>query len=279
VLLNIAHERMSPISDKPAVRLMGLFQTEEDARSMVPDNPQIAYYVCPTHKFLPLVSGLDVAPEPVIEAIVNLHAALIESNDLDFKDTVQNQRQGETGFSVNAIRARSMRTRAERTVDIPAAPKNIAPLTANACVMKQNFAVVTILNDIRPLSLSGETPLEPLIAVLHAAGSIEDARNYAKYTASKTYPKNDMLVVDMYEWLHLEHVDLKQITEEYANTALDAMKKRRRVVKHQIEEIKKQPGSIIEVDGKPKAVDEEKKETPDECLQLVEDISQEFKKL
>jgi hypothetical protein len=88
------------------------------------------------------------------------------------------------------------------------------------------------------------------------------------------------------------------------------MKKRRRVVKQQIEELKK-TGSVIELESRPqpdkaadekaadakalaeKAVDEkphdeklvdekaldEKKAPPDECLQLVEDISQEFKNM
>lgn len=307
VLLNIAHERMSPISDKPAVRIMGLFQTEEEARSMVPDNAPISYYVCPTHKFLPLISGLDVSPEPIVQDIVKLHTALLDANEIDFQDTVKEQRQGKTGNSVNSIRARSMRTRATRAVDLPEVPKIIAPLTANACLVGQNFAVVTVLTDIRPFSLSGEAPLEPLIAVLHASGSQEDARNYAKYTASKAYPKNNILVVDMYEWLHLEHADLKQITEECPNPTLDAIKKRRRVVKQQVEELKKIPGSVIELDIRPpsdkvvddkaadkapeKAVDEkphdekdekaldEKKAPPDECLQLVEDISQEFKNM
>jgi hypothetical protein len=109
-----------------------------------------------------------------------------------------------------------------------------------------------MLHDIRPASLSGEAPLEPLIAVLHATGSIEDARNYAKYTATNAYPNNDIIVVDMYRWLHLEHVDFSQVVEEHANNKLDLMKKHRRITKQKISEVAKHSECIIEVDGKPK---------------------------
>jgi hypothetical protein len=251
VLLNIAHERMSPISDKPAVRLLGLFHTEEEARAMVPAAPSISYYVCPTHKFLPLISGLDVSPEATTAAILKLHAEHIEANKKDFKATVDDQRTGDTGKSIRAIRTRSERTRAPRTVQVSDS-KPVAPLTADCQLLGQSFAVITMLHDIRPASLSGEAPLEPLIAVLHAAGSIEDARNYAKYTATNAYPNNDIIVVDMYKWLHLEHVDFSQVVEEHANNKLDLMKKHRRITKQKISEVAKHSECIIEVDGKPK---------------------------
>lgn len=252
VLINIAHERTSPASDKPAIRLLGLFQTEAEARSMVPEKTSISYFVCPTHKFIPLISGVDVSPEDTVDAIVKLHADLIESNERDFVDMVEKQRMGVAGKSVKSIRARSERTRAPRVLQRPDDAKACPPLTAGSCLAGQNFAVITMLHDIRPSSLSGESPLEPLIAVLFATNLVEDAQNYAKYTASQAYPNNDLLVVNMYQWLHLEHVDFEQIVNEYGNDTLNAIQKKTRKNKNKIKEVEKYPECIIEVGGEPK---------------------------
>jgi hypothetical protein len=252
-LYNIAHERQIPTSAKPAIRLLGAFETEAEAREMVPENPTASYFVSPTHKFIPLLSSMDASLEATVAEISELHGQLIIANDKDFEDMIENQRQGVSGKSVRSIRKQSERTRITRELDT-AHMKSCPQLTADRCVAGQTVAVITMLQDIRPASLRGEQPLEPLVAVLHVASTLEDASNYAKYTATKHYPRNVMFVVDMYKWLYPEHVDLDEIANvESSNEMVTEIAQKNRSKKSKIQEMKSQhPECVIEVDGKPR---------------------------
>jgi hypothetical protein len=250
VLFNIAHERQIPMSDKPAFRLLGVFETEEEARSMVPDNPTISYFISPTHRFVPLVSGPEVETSQTVASIVALHEAIIEKNAKDFDDMVEKKREGIGGQSVSSIRSRSERTRIPRRIKEIQGAKPCRPITGDCCLAGQSVAVVVILQDLRPTSLSGEAPLEPLVAVLHAAGSVQDAEAYSKYTASKEYPNSDAYVVDMYKWLHPEHVDLRDVASESANEHITAIANKKRTDKIKIASLSEHPECIIDVTGK-----------------------------
>ncbi len=250
-LYNLAHEHQIPASDKPAIRLLGAFQTEEDAREMVPENPSVSYFISPTHKFVPILSSVDASAQDTIADISELHGQLIAQNDKDFEDMIENQRQGKAGNSVKTIRQQSERTRIARKVET-SHMKSCPQITGDRCIAGQNVAVITVLQDIRPSSLRGEQPLEPLIAVLYVAPTVEEATNYAKYTAAKHYPRNVMFVVDMYKWLFPEDVNLEEIANvEYSNETLSEIVNKARARKAQIRDMEKEnPECVITVDGK-----------------------------
>jgi hypothetical protein len=251
VLFNIAHERQVPVSAKPAFRLLGVFETEDEARAMVPDSPPISYFVSPTHRFVPLVSGPDVETTQAVASIVALHEAVIQKNNKDFQDMVEKKREGTTGQSITSLRARSARTRIPRQIKEIEGAKPCPPVTGDRCLAGQSFAVIVMLQDIRPASLSGDAPLEPLVAVLHAAGSVQDAEAYCKFTASREYPNNNAYVVDMYKWLHPEHVDLRAVASENANEHVTAIANKKRTEKAKIAELSAHPECIVEVTGRP----------------------------
>lgn len=263
VLFNIAHERHIPTSTKPAMRLLGTFATEEEARAMVPENPPISYFISPTHRFVPLTSGPEVETSSTVATIVKLHEEALQKNNKDFDDMIEKKREGTIGKSVTTLRARSTRTRYPReTKELPVA-KPCPPVTGDRCLAGQNFAVIVILQDIRPESLSGDAPLEPLIAVLFAGGTLDEAEQYAKYTASKEYPNNDTLIVDMYKWLHPEHVNFRDVASESADERVTAISNKKRNDKIKVAELALPPECVLEVTGRPEdsipgALDEQK---------------------
>lgn len=251
VLYNIAHEQQAPSCAKPAIRLMGVFESEAEARSVLPHSTDVSYFVSPTHRFVPLLSKPDADPEIVLGAIIGLHESLIQANKVDFDDMVNAQRPGVAGKSAATLRKESQRTRAPREVKAEGA-KPCPPTTGAQSLAGQSVAVIAILHDIRPASLSGAMPLEPLIAVLHATDTVERASQYAKYTATKQYPHNDFYVVDMYKWLFPEDVDLNNLaSEEFSNDKIDAIFKKRRADAEKIAELSvTHPDCFIDIDGK-----------------------------
>lgn len=254
VLYNVAHEGQIPFCAKPAIRLMGIFESDEEARSMLPAGTDVSYFVSPTHKFVPLMSNNETNAEAAIAAIIELHEGLIQANDRDFNAMVNEQRPGVAGKSAATIRKESQRTRAPRPAPRPEdkPSKPCPPANGSQCLAGQAVAVITILHDIRPASLSGEQALEPLIAVLHATDTVEHATQYAKYTATKQYPHNDFFVVDMYKWLFPEDVDFNNLaTEEFSNDKIDAIFKKRRADAGKIAELAvSHPDCFIDIDGK-----------------------------
>ena len=238
-LYNLAHEKQTPTCPKPGIRLLGVFETEAEAREMVPENPTASYFISPTHKFVPLVSSPESPVGTAIATISELHAKLIDDNNKDFEDMVEKQRTGVCGKSVLAIRKQSERTRIPRTVQTENM-RTCPQITGDQCLAGQNLAVITVLQDIRPASLSGEQPLEPLVAVLYVTTTLEDASNYSKYTAAKHYPNNNMYVVDMYKWLFPEDVNFEEIANvEFGNETLNDIAKGARSKKLKIEELEK----------------------------------------
>lgn len=305
VLYNIAHEEQAPSCAKPAIRLMGVFESEEEARSVLPPSSDVSYFVSPTHKFIPLLSKADRDPDVAVGTIVGLHENLIAANKADFDEMVDSQRAGVAGKSAATLRKQSQRTRAPRELKAEVI-KPCAPTTGAQCLAGQSVAVVAILHDIRAASLSGEAPLEPLIAVLHATGTEEQATAYAKYTASKQYPNNDFFVVDMYKWLFPEDVDLNNLAkEEFSNEKIDAIFKKRRADADKIAELEvTHPGCFIDINGEPRelpsasscvftheplppevvdgsagGLEESAHGEPDPTLQLIEDIAVDLQRL
>ena len=300
VLYNVAHEGQIPFCAKPGIRLMGVFESEEEARSMLPAGTDVSYFVSPTHKFVPLMSNNETDAEATIAAIIQLHEGLIHANNRDFDEMLSEQRPGVAGKSAATIRKESQRTRAPRPAPPEDKPsKACPPANGSQCLAGQSVAVITILHDIRPNSLSGEKALEPLIAVLHATDTVERATQYAKYTATKQYPHNDFFVVDMYKWLFPEDVDLNNLaTEEFSNDKIDAIFKKRRADASKIAELSvTHPDCFIDIDGKSRDIPSgsscvfvheplpaeegasEIKADGDDTVKLIEDIAVDLQRL
>jgi hypothetical protein len=246
VLYNLANEGQHPRSARPAIRILGLFDTEQTAWDFIPPNAKEHYYVSPTHKFVPILASPGRDPGALVAEVCALHESIITQSDAEFKRAVDNQGFGETGKSAHAMNLK--RTRREAAPIEGAA--ECMPVRATACVAGQAFAVITHLTDIRESTLAGAQPSEPLVAVLFATDTEAQAEAYCKYTASGAYSNCSLDVVCMYSWLFVEDVTCDQIArEEFADADLDKLFKKRRADKVKIAELEVQhPDCVLEID-------------------------------
>lgn len=229
-LLNIAHKNHRPRSRYPGFRILGAFpdtQTMQDHISKYYDNSECSLLAVPTHQLMPIFTSTEKQQDIThvqkhTELLVDLYSKHIAKTDSDFKENINASKGGKVGESLygkgKAKSAVAVDTKFEETVK---ELKKTGSLSGSACIAKQNFAVIIIIPDSRPEALSGLIDKEPLLSVLDVFATEDDATKYAKYTASKQYPKCTIDVVDMYAWGFPEHVDTDKIQEVYGSDQLN----------------------------------------------------------
>jgi hypothetical protein len=268
VLLNLAHKQQRPVHELPAFRILGLFASKEEAAVFSAEHytdSKESVFACPVHQLVPICKSHlkqldnDYCQETV-NSIIALHEDIVKHKDEDFKNTVDDQRTGSVGSSVMVTRekTRLQRAKSSRVQIVSEKFKNRtvgfekvgSTLTANKVIAKQSFAVVVVLQDIRKRSLYGDAELEPLVAVMFATDTHEEATTYAKYTAAKIYKDCTIDIVDLYQWGFPESIDHDSITkEEYGNDELTGIMNARRANQEKILEYEKWFEENKRVDG------------------------------
>lgn len=109
----------------------------------------------------------------------------------------------------------------------------VAPLTRDAEVRNQRYAVVSVLVDYESIR-DGVAAVEPGLCVWAAFDSEAEAVMYAKKVAAKELPDHDVAVVSMYEWVYPHLMTSDKIPYMYRNTELNAIMKHARSTKKQV---------------------------------------------
>jgi len=236
VLLNFTHQGHRPRSTYPGFRVLGAFPTEGAVKQHIHqhyEDSDCSLFVTPAHQLTVVCASTERQQDSQhnkmqIETLVELHNNSVEKRDADFQKNIEESKTGKTGQS---LFAREYQTRQKKNSRVELMEKKFeetitklkktSTLPSTCCIAKQNFAAVIILTDIRPTAASGEKDKEPALAVLGVFATEEDATNYAKYTASKQYPKCAIDVVDMYGWCFPENIDTEKIKEVYGNDQLN----------------------------------------------------------
>jgi hypothetical protein len=232
ILVNVTHQNHRPRSIYPGFRILGAFPDAQSVSEHVAiyyQASECSMYVTPAHQLMSICNGTEQQADLEynrnhIDNLVKIHNTAAENRDEDFKNNVQDRKTGDLGKSVFAKQHKNQKTPSavnkifEKTIQ---GLKKTSTLSSSACIAKQNFAAVIILTDIGSAALEGEKKKEPLLAVLDVFGTEEDATNYAKYTASKQYPKCAIDIVDMYGWCFPENIDPDEIKEVYGSDQLN----------------------------------------------------------
>lgn len=232
ILLNIAHQSHRPRSKFPGFRILGAFPDMESISAHVAQNFQnsdCSLFATPAHQLMSICSSTERQQDLEfnrrhIDELVQLHKEVADQRDLDFKRNVEEKKTGSVGQSLFAKQSQAPRiseAAEKKFEDAMIGLKKTSTLTAASCLPKQNFAAVIFLSDIR--QSEEEILKEPLIAVLAVFSTEEDTINYAKYTASRNYPKCDINVIDLYAWCFPENIDVNQIKEVYGNEQLNSI--------------------------------------------------------
>lgn len=236
ILINITHRDHRPRSIYPGFRILGAFPSISQMEMHIEQHykgSECSLFATPTHELMVICESTEKQQDghynkKHTESLVELHSKFADNQDEDFKANIQESKTGETGKS---LFARKLKTNAKTSHRVELIEskfeqtitelKKTNTLPATCCIAKQNFAAVIILSDLRPTALNGEEDKEPVIAVLGVFATEDECTNYAKFTASKQYPKCAIDVVDMYSWCFPEDVDTEKIKEVYGNDQLN----------------------------------------------------------
>jgi hypothetical protein len=112
-------------------------------------------------------------------------------------------------------------------------------LSMAAGVNGQRYVCIIVMVDISPMTMKGSKAPEPLVAVLASFETRKEADTYAKFVASKQYPRLSIDVVDQGQWLFPETVDTDSLNSVYGDENLNSIMKRRRVTNKEVEEHEK----------------------------------------
>lgn len=246
-LVNIAHLQQRPMSKNPGFRILGAFDTREEAIAHARINfgeSEPTVYVVEMHELMVMCQSTDrqqdrAFNEAHINEVCNASLREIQENKDEFLENVRMKRTGtlskdtsssssssSSGASVVSSRVYLMNKRfAETTADA----KITAPLSRAGMIANQDYAVVVIVDDDSREARKHLKPPEPLFSVLGVFKTEESANDYLKNTAAVTYPKCQITVIQMYEWGFPHNVDWESVPEHYADHTLDAIMKRRKI--------------------------------------------------
>ena len=115
----------------------------------------------------------------------------------------------------------------------------VAPLTRDAEVRNQRYAVVSVLLDYESLR-DGVAAVEPGLCVWAAFDTEAEALLYAKKVAAKELPDHDVAVVTMYDWVYPHLMTSDKIPYVYRNAELNAIMKHARSSKKQVDDFGKE---------------------------------------
>lgn len=230
ILMNLAHHSHRPRSKFPGFRILGAFPDMESLSAHVAQNFQnsdCSLFATPAHQLMCICSSTERQQDLEvnrlhIDELVRLHNEVADRREMDFKKNVAERKTGSVGQSLFAkqTKAPKMSEADEKKFEeAMTGLKKTSTLTAAHCLPKQNFAAVIFLIDIQ----EEQVMKEPLIAVLDVFATEEEAINYAKYTASRNYPKCDINVIDLYAWCFPENMDAEKIKEVYGNEQLNVI--------------------------------------------------------
>jgi hypothetical protein len=115
----------------------------------------------------------------------------------------------------------------------------VAPLTRDAEVRNQRYAVVSVLLDYESLR-DDVAAVEPGLCVWAAFDTEAEALLYAKKVAAKELPDHDVAVVTMYDWVYPHLMASDKIPYVYRNAELNAIMKHARSSKKQVDDFGKE---------------------------------------
>ena len=235
ILLNLCHNNHRPMHKYPGFRILGAFPNMNSLQLHVKKNyehSEASLWATPVHQLMTICKSTEDQTsvsynKKQIERLVEIYEDAADTRDREFKETVENCKSGTVGQSVykskticSAIIEKNGKLFDEehKNDQLDRIPHD---LSFSGKIINQSFAVIITLSDIRKVVKAGKAVPEPCIAILDVFESEESAIKYSKSTASKSYPKCDIDIVDMYSWHFPENINPDKIKELYAHKRLD----------------------------------------------------------
>lgn len=252
-----AHRKLHPSSTRPALRVLGFFHDENgvfdnwkeelrDANVVVHDPESGApvsrlgdLHKVPVLKYMliPKTAERDRSLDYVTSKIDAVKAAHMEAHEYaqrEFREHVARRATPEQQTTPEQTtpeqrapakkKTTSTRATALRKTDEDAlqdrTKREVSRVPRSLELRDQNFAVIVSLPDITKDVLKGRDDPEPVVMLLDAFATCEEAEAYVQSLENVVFSVH-LDVVEMYAWLFPEDVDYDQVREKYRNPEQD----------------------------------------------------------
>ena len=235
ILLNLCHNNHRPMHKYPGFRILGAFPNMNSLQLHVKKNyehSEASLWATPVHQLMTICKSTEDQTnvsynKKQIERLVEIYEDAADKRNREFKETVDKGKTGTVGQSIYKSKIICTETiekngklfdEEHKNDEINRIPHD---LSFSGKIINQSYAVIITLSDIRKVVKTGKSVPEPCIAILDVFESEESAIKYSKTVASKSYPKCDIDVVDMYSWHFPENINPDKIKELYGHKRLD----------------------------------------------------------
>ncbi len=256
VVVNIAHRNQRPKKDRPALRLLGVFDSDRDADEYIREAAPLLVgcnmWKLPMMRWMILCKNTDRQQDGLytmskIETLKVLYQEDKAKREADFAHNRAARKQGDVNQSLekqkaaqrekhnkkSSSRLKALRQKARTAQqkqgihadaelnEVTTSGTNNVP--ASLIRRKQDYVVVSWMRDVSKSAVLGSDDPEPCCIVWRFFATYELACEWVKDVGSQYVRDFDLEVVDNYEWLFPEDVERDKITEMYRHAEQNAV--------------------------------------------------------
>jgi hypothetical protein len=237
ILLNLCHHGHRPMHKFPGFRILGAFPNSRALENHVKryyENSEASLWATPVHQLMTICKTSELQTNVLynkkqIETLVEIYGDAADLREREFKENIKHSKTGSVGNSIYKSKLNCIETieKEGKIFDDQHQIDNIEhmphELSLTSKIVNQSYAVIIILSDIRKTVKVGKSVPEPCFAILDVFESEETAMKYAQHVGSKSYPKCDIDVVDLYSWHFPENIHPDKIKDVYGHKRLDSV--------------------------------------------------------
>jgi hypothetical protein len=246
-LIGLANRNQHPRCQIPAFNILGGFKDvtaikRHVQRSGMDSFGGIALHAAEAHKKTLVAVGIKKQQDSsytmkTIEEISNLYAGMLDFHNKEFQENLENKKQGSTGLSQKERLQKSTKKSSRKILldkkfkEFQESANENYGVGRNAELRDQNYAVVSVIDDMRPAAIKGLIDPEPVFIIWGCFDKEDDAKHYIYNTAQSKVSSVMMDVYKMYEWIYPTEMNADGVQEEYRDPRLDKVMKSRKKTK------------------------------------------------
>jgi len=249
VVVNFAHRDQRPKKDRPGFRLLGAFQTPEEADAYIARAAPLLVgcnmWRMEIQKWMMICKTMARQQDGMytsgkIELLKQLYSQDKAKRDADFAKNRENRQMGQTDLSMEKQKAAAHKRKNRKVSSRIKALRAIAKekrkggmradsdlnektfsgtndVPSNLLQRKQDYVVASFMKDVSKNTLLGLDDPEPCCIIWRFFATYDMAVEWMKGIGARYIRDYDTEVVDNYEWLFPEDVDREKIQEMWRN--------------------------------------------------------------
>ena len=224
-LVNLAHRQRTVRAGAAAVRILGLFQSEQEAKTHAASNPcDVNVYLIPMKKWFVIMRSEDGDENAAQQAITTAYKARLKAHEDEFLDNTAKQQSGEVTGGCPRVE-----------IPIPADACPPETLSRSSEVRLQSFAVISCMLDYRKGGDTDRTLQEPSCIIWGAYDTEVTAQEAIKGNLACHIKDVHLDTVAMYEWLYPTLVETDELKEEFRDPQLTAIIEHRKKERKEVD--------------------------------------------